>query len=471
MTLTHALLLGLLQGLTEFLPISSSGHLALVEQWFAIPLSARDLQGFDIVLHGGSLIALFVCYAALWWKMALSLVRKDPNARRLLMLLALASIPAAAAGFFLEDVIAMQFRSLTSLAVQLLISGGILLLAERFTPHGHIGTLQSVQVLMIGIAQAFALVPGLSRSGLTIAAGRSVGLSRKDAIDFSFLMALPVIAGAVGLTAIQSWQGDILLPSIEITAAGFTASLIASFFAIWTLRRFAFAISMNWFAVYLILLAVAVLAYQFHVESLGDPEFIEQSIRRYGWIVIFFFALVETTPPISFFSPGVFALILGGALIADPLTGALFILAATCGFLAGNGIFYALGRKYGRKFSHRVHLTEARMAAVEQFMKRFGRVSVLVGQAAGAIRPVIAFTAGTVRTPARIFFPFAAIGGFLFALALLSLGFFLKEHLEWVVSLVGAAGTVVVVTVVLVGWMLERRIRRKNARGYIQHVQ
>lgn len=460
MTLIHAIFLGLLQGLTEFLPVSSSGHLALAEVFLELPLGARDLQGFDIVLHGGSLIALFVCYAALWWKMGRSLLHKDPDSRHLLMLLILASIPAGAAGFFFQDFLAMEFRSFTSLAVQLLLSGGILLLAEQFSPRGHMGTLKPVQALMIGIAQAAALVPGLSRSGLTIAAGRSVGLSRKDAIDFSFLMAFPVIAGATLLTAVEAYSGAIVLPPLSITAAGFLASLVASFVAIWTLRRFALSLSMNWFAAYLILFALALLAYQFRVAALGDPQFIEESIRRYGWIVVFFFALIETMPPLSFFSPGVFALILGGALIGSPLTGVLFVVAATAGFLLGNALFYALGWKYGRKFAHRVHLTEARLATVEHFMKRFGIVSIFLGQAAGAIRPVIAFTAGTVRTAPHIFFPFAFLGGFFFAIFLLGLGFFLKEHLEWVVSIVGAGGTVFVVGAVLVGWFLEHKTRR-----------
>ncbi|MBI3331501.1 VTT domain-containing protein [Candidatus Peregrinibacteria bacterium] len=463
MTFLHAVFLGLLQGLTEFLPVSSSGHLALAEVFLALPLSTRDLQGFDIMLHGGSLIALLLCYIDLWWKMARSLVTRDRASRRLLGIIILASIPAAAAGFFLEAFIALQFRSLVSLSVQLLVSGLILLLAERFTPRGRMETLRPVQGLMIGIAQAFALVPGLSRSGLTIAAGRAVGLSRTDAVNFSFLMALPVIAGATVLTAFEAYQGVVTLPPLPITAAGFMASLIASLVAIWTLRRFAYRLSMNWFAAYLILLSLVALGFHFHLESLSDPAVVELWLKQYGWIGIFLFALIETTPPLSFFSPGVLALILGGALVDNPVTGILFFVAAVCGMAVGNGFFYLLGFRYGRRFAHRVRLTERRMDLVDEFMRRFGKISILLGQCAGALRPVISFTAGTVRIPPRVFIPFMLVGAAVVAGALLTLGFLLRTHLQWVLSIVGVGGALLVALAVVLVWFLERRLR-KNRR-------
>lgn len=461
MSLLQSILLGLLQGFTEFLPVSSSGHLALLETFFDLPFSAHNLQYFDIVLHAGSLIALFLAYIPTWKKLLLSLFNSDRAARRLLFLLILASVPAALAGFFLEDIFAEKFRSLPSLAIQLILSGAVLLLAERFRPRGGLASIKPVQALMVGLAQAFALVPGLSRSGLTIAASRAVGLSREDSVHFSFLMALPIIGGAVFLAALKIAGGSVTLPPWQVTSAGFVASLIASLAAIVFLKTLARRLHMGWFAAYLFLLGAVLLGLSYHLERLGDPALVELSVKRYGAIVLFLFAFIETVPPLSFFSPGIIALIIGGALVDDVLTAIIFFTAATFGALLGNTLFFYLGWRYGRKFAHRVHVKDEQLEAADLFLRRFGRSSLFFGQYTGALRPIVAFLSGTVHVPTAHFLPWVLAGTVTYMAFLLSLGYVLRENLTWLLSSVGLIGVgATLIALCAVGFM--RRKIKKN---------
>ena len=465
MTLLHSLFLGLLQGLTEFLPVSSSGHLALAEAFLQLPFSPRELQSFDIVLHAGSLLALFLAYFSVWKKMLLSPFTKDKASQRLFLLLILATIPAGLAGFFLEDIFADHFRSLPSLAIQLILSGGILLLAEHFQPRGHIASLKPVQALLIGLAQAFALVPGLSRSGLTISAGRAVGLSRRDAIQFSFLAAFPVIAGAVLLTIVRMAQGAILLPPPNILIVGFAASLLSSLGAILLLRWFAARISMTWFAVYLLLIGLAVLGYYIHLERLGNPAVVQEVVERYGAIVLFLFAFIETVPPLSFFSPGILAMLIGGALMRSLPIAFLFFAAGMLGVICGNILFYYLGRRYGRGWAVNVHVTEKQLETAEIFMRRFGVISILLGQCVGTLRPIVSFAAGTVRMPPVRYYTCMMLGATVFILVLLGSGYMLRQQLEMLLSVVGLAGTTVVIIAVFLIWITQRKIKTASSHS------
>jgi undecaprenyl-diphosphatase len=187
-----ALLWGLVQGLTEFLPISSSGHLVLVPELLGIP--APDLAT-SAVLHLGTLAAVLLYYRK--DLSALLRFRTDPNARHLLFLLVLGTIPAAVAGLTLEGPLEMLFVSPRSVALALMGTGVILLVAA-FLPRGRRRTSQARpwEALLVGVAQAVALVPGISRSGTTIAAGLARRLEGAEAARFSFLLAIPAIAGA-----------------------------------------------------------------------------------------------------------------------------------------------------------------------------------------------------------------------------------------------------------------------------------
>ena len=257
-TALHAFLLGLLQGFTELLPVSSSGHLALVEQYWQVSIP-RGLLGFDVLLHVGSLCALLLCYPRLWARILVSPFSRDRDDLRLLLFLIVATIPAGIAGIFFGDFFDAM-RSRTALGVGFLLSGIILIIAERFPGQRASSSLRLWEVIALGVAQVFALPPSVSRSGITMAAGRVLRLSRPEAVDFSFLMAVPAIAGASLFTAAEVWRGTMSLPAWPASIAGLLASFGASIMAIIFLRALVQRFSMAWFALYLFPLAVFLLA-------------------------------------------------------------------------------------------------------------------------------------------------------------------------------------------------------------------
>jgi undecaprenyl-diphosphatase len=206
----QAAVIGLVQGLTEFVPVSSSAHLELTP-WI-LGWEPNDLIGslsFDVFLHLGTLVALVVhvgrdwlrLLGALWRSLLERRIGDDPD-RRLGWLLILATIPAAVIGFALEDAIAAAFHgdedlSRLAIAAFLVIGAAILFLADRFGARqrdlDHVG---AGRALTIGFSQAAALLPGISRSGATMATGLAFGLTRETAARFSFLLATPITLGA-----------------------------------------------------------------------------------------------------------------------------------------------------------------------------------------------------------------------------------------------------------------------------------
>ena len=259
MTEFDIFLLGILQGLTEFLPISSSGHLVLAEELLNLQLAHDTLLGVNVLLHAGTLLALLLVYWERWYLMFLSLFTRDQVHIRLLLLLVLATIPAVCVGFLFDDYIAMQFSGMHSIAVSFLTTAFVLWFGERFTNQRRAENLTWANSFFVGVAQAFALIPGLSRSGLSISAGRVAGLSRKEALDFSFLMAVPVLAGASVLTFIESIVEDTVMPDIPVLTIGFVTSFVVSMLAILFLRRFVQRFSLTWFSLYLAVASVFLL--------------------------------------------------------------------------------------------------------------------------------------------------------------------------------------------------------------------
>jgi undecaprenyl-diphosphatase len=248
-TLTQSFLLGIVQGLTEFLPVSSTAHLMLAQVSMGLP---SDLQGFDILLHAGTLIALVLCYPGAWWAMIRSPFTGDKASQNMLTLLVLATIPGAVAGVLFADAVERSMGSIRALGWQLLFNAALLIIAERCSERRSRDTANIGDALGIGIAQAIALVPGISRSAITIAAGRARGLRRRDALDFSFLMATPIIAGATLFAAAHIVAGDISVPPAHITIAGIVSACISSIAAILFLRAFVVSRSLAWFALYLV---------------------------------------------------------------------------------------------------------------------------------------------------------------------------------------------------------------------------
>ena len=252
MTIIQALLLGILQGLTEFLPVSSSGHLVLAETFFNINIDPHALQGFDILLHAGTALALIICYFQTWRKILLSPFSGDRSHRKLLGFLIIATIPGALIGFVFDDVIADTFRSVPMVSIALLLTAIVLIIFSRSNGKLGMKEIGIRHALIMGIAQAFAIVPGISRSGLTISAGQMTGIQRREALDFSFLMAFPIITGATVITVIDIISGSVVIPSLSIAFIGLISSFVASIFAIICLRCFVAQHSLAWFALYLI---------------------------------------------------------------------------------------------------------------------------------------------------------------------------------------------------------------------------
>jgi len=225
----QAAILGVVQGLTEFLPISSSAHL------YAIPTLLHWPYGgvaFDVALHWGTLLALIAAFGNRWIELARDAFASDPArhgpARRMVLKLAVASIPAAAAGLLLEDA-ANGLRDLRIQALGLAVFGFLLWFVDRIRPPGSDEREPSWGVCMgVGFAQTLALIPGVSRSGVTITAGRGLGMSRVSAAQFSFLLATPITFGA-GVLELRHLPHDLPLGTLAI---GVACAAVTGFLAI-----------------------------------------------------------------------------------------------------------------------------------------------------------------------------------------------------------------------------------------------
>lgn len=195
MTVWHAAVLGIVQGLTEFFPISSSGHLVILQSAFGI---AEPQIAFDVFLHFGTLIAIIVYF----WR---DILRLFTSERRVLGCLVIGSVPAALVGFFLREGIESLFASPRLVGVMLVVTGlwlfGATYAVSRGEPRGKTRAIGPVHAILVGLAQAAAIVPGISRSGSTIGAGLMAGLDKGTSFRFAFLLAIPAIGGATLLKA------------------------------------------------------------------------------------------------------------------------------------------------------------------------------------------------------------------------------------------------------------------------------
>lgn len=225
-TYPQSALLGALQGLTEFLPVSSSAHLALAPRFFAFPDPGLT---FDVGLHLGTLVAVLLYYREIWTKMLLGAAR-DPRGEegRNLGLLALATLPAVFAGLLLEKSAEEAFRDPRRIGVCLIAFSGVMYWAERSARQVTDWRDAGARVLLlVGGAQALAIMPGVSRSGATISAALLLGLKAPQAAELSFLMATPIVAGAAILKLRHLSPADVdgvFLAGIAVSAAtGFAA--------------------------------------------------------------------------------------------------------------------------------------------------------------------------------------------------------------------------------------------------------
>jgi undecaprenyl-diphosphatase len=254
MDIIQAIILGLLQGITEFIPVSSSGHLVLVP-W----LLGWDSPGlvFGTVVHWGTLVAVLAYFWRDWLGLISAWLRglvrwdwRDPLAR-LMWLLIVGSIPAAVIGFLLEDFFESLFGKPAWVGVFLLVTAALLTLGElKGDRTREMADLRWSDALVIGLAQAAAIAPGISRSGATIATGLFRGLERTVAARFSFLLATPIIFGA-GLFKLMD-LGAMADSAAQIPAlvAGFLAAAVSGYICIWVLLRYLQRGSLYPFAIY-----------------------------------------------------------------------------------------------------------------------------------------------------------------------------------------------------------------------------
>lgn len=210
MDILYAIFLGLLQGATEFLPVSSSGHLLLAEHFFAIEQAGLT---FDVMLHLATLAAIVAYFRHDFWNLFLAFIGqygpgRSQRERQMAIYICFATIPAVIAGLFLGEYAETIFRSAWLVAASLTVAGLLLLWAEKAGLHErNFSEMTLLDTLLIGCAQAMALIPGVSRSGATITAGLFLGLERQTAARFSFLLSAPVVAGAGGYKALKLFTG------------------------------------------------------------------------------------------------------------------------------------------------------------------------------------------------------------------------------------------------------------------------
>jgi undecaprenyl-diphosphatase len=263
----QALVMGIVQGLTEFLPVSSSGHLIIVPWLFGWTDPFIDSLAFSVMLHIATLVALLIYFRADWLRLipaGLAAIRDrsfrgDPD-RRLAWLIAVATVPAVIAGILLNDAIENAVREPRLVAITLTIGAIILWLADRVSSRTKdVDQVTFPVAFGIGVAQAAALVPGISRSGISISAGLFAGLTREAAARFSFLMATPVIAGAGiwELKKLATGEAGVTV-AVAPLVIGMVAALISGLVAIEVLLRYLRTHSTAVFVVYRIALSVLV---------------------------------------------------------------------------------------------------------------------------------------------------------------------------------------------------------------------
>jgi undecaprenyl-diphosphatase len=240
MTLFQAFILGIVQGLTEFLPVSSSGHLVLAPYWLGWDIAADQAFVFDVLVQMGTLVAVFIFF----WQDVVQITRSaihglvqrqpfaDPQARMAWYLL-LATIPAGIAGLWLKDIVEAAFNSVRGTAIELLITAALLVVAERVGRRDRtVDHINWLDALIIGCFQIIAIFPGVSRSGSTIVGGMIRNLDRPAAARFSFLMSIPIMLAAGLLSTIDLLKMPGLGGFLPQILTGFVTSAIVGYLSI-----------------------------------------------------------------------------------------------------------------------------------------------------------------------------------------------------------------------------------------------
>ena len=271
MTLIQSILLGIIQGLTEFLPISSSAHLVITPYILGWNIPEDSAFIFDVLVQMGTLVAVI----AYFWQdlvtilkaFILGIARRQPfteDKSRLGWLLILATLPAVLAGMLVKDLVEQAFSSPIAIAFFLIVTAGFLVMAERLGKRmRHLEQLGWLDALVIGLFQAFSLFPGISRSGSTITGGMLRGLDREAAARFSFLMSVPVMLGAGGLAVVDLLKFPDFTSQLPTLFVGFVAAMIVGYLSIRWLLGFLTRHSIYGFAAYCLAAAAITLMVAF----------------------------------------------------------------------------------------------------------------------------------------------------------------------------------------------------------------
>lgn len=257
MHLLQAMILGITQGLTEFIPVSSSGHLILVGHLIGFDQSTL---AFDTALDIGTLAALLIFFRRDIMDLAIGLVKRTSHSRMSWMMV-LATVPGVLAGVLLQKYAETTFRSAQLVAINLIVIAFVMLAADRLGKRKYgIDHMTPQRSLAIGIAQALALVPGVSRSGITISAGLLAGFDRVAATRFSFLLSVPIIAGATAKVLLKPANIHAMVSDPAIYIVGILSALISGYFAIKFMLNYLNKHGLAVFAYYRIVVGIFILA-------------------------------------------------------------------------------------------------------------------------------------------------------------------------------------------------------------------
>ncbi|MCH5285797.1 MAG: undecaprenyl-diphosphate phosphatase [Christensenellaceae bacterium] len=269
MSLLQAAILGLVQGLGEFLPISSSGHLLLGRIFMGLNDNTAAYKMMDILLHVGTLIPVLIVFWKDWWA-----ILKNPFRSKTLLLLFIASLPALAVKVVFDDFIDAADTGWL-LGVCFLFTGFLLLMAEYVSSRQRERKEQPgfLNAIVMGLMQGLALLPGVSRSGSTLTGGLFTGLNRKSAAKFSFMMSAPAIVGSLLIEGYGAYKDGLFeYLAIVPTIVGIVFAAVSGYLAIRFMLRLISRVTLNWFALYVALLGVFILVMQF-IAYPGVPAF------------------------------------------------------------------------------------------------------------------------------------------------------------------------------------------------------
>ena len=278
MTYFEATILGLVQGLAEFLPISSSGHLALLQSWLKIDESKVLL--FTVLLHVGTLISVFIVYWKDIWELIVELVltirdlctgkglrMEERPVRKLGVMIIVATIPTAIIGFAFGDFFDSLYTSVLPIGIGLIITGFLLVFAEKInTGNREIKQMNCRNAIFIGVVQGIAICPGISRSGSTLFGSLVCNLDRKFAVKFVFLISIPSILGSAILETPAAIEAGVTASQLGPVIWGMAVAAISGLVAIKGMIKIVSDKKLSWFSYYVWALGLAVVIYSFFVK-------------------------------------------------------------------------------------------------------------------------------------------------------------------------------------------------------------